>query len=147
MIELRAARSTDAGTIGSILSEFVAKTTWMPQLHTQAQDIAHAGAMIERGWVTVAVQDNKVIGFAARNQTELNALYVAHQMRGQQVGTRLLEHLKEQTDVLSLWTFQANQPAKTFYLKHGFRDVERTDGAGTEEKLPDIHFKWQREAL
>jgi len=141
---LRPARSTDAGTVGGILTEFAATTEWMPKLHSGAEDIAHAGAMIKRGWVTVAEQDGGVIGFAACDGADLDALYVAGAIRGQGVGTALLQHMMVQHDRLSLWTFQTNEGAQRFYLRHGFTEVQRTDGATTDEKLPDVRFEWQR---
>ncbi|MGJ8556472.1 MAG: GNAT family N-acetyltransferase [Sulfitobacter geojensis] len=145
MIALRAARSTDAGKVGAILSEFVATTEWMPQLHTGAEDIAHAGAMVARGWVTVAEVDGDVVGFAACNGVDLDALYVSRAQRGQGVGTALLQHLKQEHAMLKLWTFQANRPAQDFYVKHGFIEQERTDGASTDEGLPDIRYQWRKE--
>lgn len=145
MTVLRAARSTDAGAVGGILTEFAATTEWMPKLHSGAEDIAHAGAMIKRGWVTVAEASGEVIGFAACDGADLDALYVAGAMRGQGVGTALLQHMMVQHDRLSLWTFQTNEGAQRFYLRHGFTEVQRTDGATTDEKLPDVRFEWQRE--
>jgi ribosomal protein S18 acetylase RimI-like enzyme len=144
MTVLRAARSTDAGAVGGILTEFAATTEWMPKLHSGAEDIAHAGAMIKRGWVTVAEENGEVIGFAACDGADLDALYVAGAMRGQGVGTALLQHMMVQHDRLSLWTFQTNEGAQRFYLRHGFTEVQRTDGATTDEKLPDVRFEWQR---
>ncbi|MBM1310381.1 GNAT family N-acetyltransferase [Sulfitobacter mediterraneus] len=144
MMVLRAARSTDAGAVGGILTEFSATTEWMPKLHSGAEDIAHAGAMIKRGWVTVAEASGEVIGFAACDGADLDALYVAGVMRGQGVGTALLQHMMVQHDRLSLWTFQTNEGAQRFYLRHGFTEVQRTDGATTDEKLPDVRFEWQR---
>ncbi len=144
MMVLRAARSTDAGAVGGILTEFAATTEWMPKLHSGAEDIAHAGAMIKRGWVTVAEANGEVIGFAACDGADLDALYVADAMRGQGVGTALLQHMMVQHDRLALWTFQTNQGAQRFYLRHGFTEVQRTDGATTDEKLPDVRFEWQR---
>lgn len=145
MIVLRPARSTDAGSVGAILSEFTRTTDWMPHLHTQAQDIAHAGRLIDRGWVTVAVHDNMVVGFAACDGADLDALFVAAFMRGQGVGTALLDHLRDNADRLELWTFQANEAAQKFYIKHGFQEVTRTDGRRNDEQLPDIQFEWKRE--
>ena len=53
-LTLRPATPTDAGAVGAILSEFVDDTAWMPRIHTRAEDLAHAGDLITRGWVTVA---------------------------------------------------------------------------------------------
>lgn len=145
MTLLRPARSTDAGVVGGILSEFAATTSWMPKLHTGAEDIAHAGALIARGWVTVAEAGGSVIGFAACDGSNLDALYVTQSARNQQVGTALVHHLQAQSALLSLWTFQANTRAQAFYLTHGFVAVERTDGARNDERLPDVRFEWRRE--
>ena len=43
---------------------------------------------------------------------------------------------------LTLWTFQANDGARRFYAREGFREVEFTDGAGNAEKLPDVRLEW-----
>ena len=146
MIVLRPARSTDAGTVGAILSEFTETTKWMPKLHSGAEDIAHAGQLIERGWVTVAVLNDVVIGFVACDGAEINALYVAQRQRGQGVGTTLLVEVCSKAAQLKLWTFQANTRAIAFYVRHGFVERSRTDGSGTDEKLPDVQFEWKREA-
>ncbi|KIN61859.1 Acetyltransferase, GNAT family protein [Sulfitobacter noctilucicola] len=143
---MRPAHSTDAGTVGAILTEFAEGTAWLPKLHTGAEDVAHAGAMIDRGWVTVAETEDRVVAFSACNAGDLDALYVASGMRGQGVGGLLLEKLKAAHDNLKLWTFQANTRAHAFYLRHGFVEVARTDGATTDEQLPDIRYEWQRGA-
>lgn len=142
---LRAAQPTDAGKAGAILSELVDKTTWMPRIHTGAEDIEFVGAMIDRGWVTVALQDEKIIGFLARDAHEVNALYVSHAAWRQGCGSTLLRYAQDSVPNLSLWTFQANERAHAFYLAHGFIEAERTDGANNDEHLPDIRFEWHRE--
>lgn len=147
MIKLRAARSTDAGKIGAILSEFAATTDWMPILHSGAEDIAHAGALIERGWVSIAEVDGDVVGFAASDGQDLDALYVVRSARRHGVGTALLQHLQGAHEVLTLWTFQANSAAQDFYVKHGFEEQERTDGTGNDEGLPDIRLQWRKEGV
>lgn len=144
MSTLRLARSTDAGTVGAILSEFVDKTAWMPRIHTRAEDLAHAARMIDFGWVTVAEQDGDVLGFAARNSAEINALYVAQTARGRGIGAVLLSDAQANFERLDLWTFQANPGAQRFYLRQGFSELSRTDGAENDEKLPDIRLVWNR---
>ncbi len=140
---LRPARTTDAGAVGAILSEFVDSTPWMPRIHTRAEDLSFAGRMIDKGWVTVA-EAPQVLGFMARDDTEVNALYVAGSARGQGLGSQLIEAAKAASETLCLWTFQANTAAQQFYLRHGFREITRTDGAGNDEKLPDIRYRWER---
>jgi len=44
---------------------------------------------------------------------------------------------------IELWTFQVNEAAARFYERHGFVAAERTDGAGNEERSPDIRYTWQ----
>lgn len=142
---LRPAQPTDAGTVGAILSAFIDETPWMPRLHSRAEDIGFAGHMIEQGWVTVAEEAGAVTGFLARNADDIHALYVAPAVRGQGCGTALLGAAQSQTEALTLWTFQANIRAQAFYRTHGFVEVERTDGSGNDEGLPDIRLIWQRE--
>ena len=145
MTQLRPARSTDAGAIGAILTEFCTKTPWMPLLHSGAEDIAHAGAMIARGWVTVAEVDGQVAGFSAADADEVNALYVAAGHRRAGIGGALLQRLQGANEVLKLWTFQVNRPALAFYQAHGFYETARSDGADNDEQLPDVQMMWQRE--
>lgn len=144
-MKVRAARSTDAGTVGAILSEFIDTTDWMPRVHTRAEDLSFAGMMISRGWVSVAAEDGVVVGFAACDGADLNALYVAKGARGRGVGSALLETLKAERETLELWTFEANTGAHRFYERNGFVEVARTDGATNDEKLPDIRYVWKRE--
>ena len=54
----------------------------------------------------------------------------------------LLNNAKTECDRLELWTFQANIGAQRFYMRHGFTEAERTNGAGNEEGLPDIRYVW-----
>lgn len=145
--KLRAAYDTDAGKIGAILSEFIDETPWMPRIHSRAEDVSFAGSMIDREWVTVALQSDVVVGFLALDGADIHSLYVtqAHWRTG--CGRTLIEHAKSKATSLSLWTFQFNELARLFYVNQGFIEVEHTDGAGNDEKLADIRFEWQREAV
>lgn len=145
-MKLRAARPTDAGRVGEILSEFIDTTDWMPRIHTRAEDLAHAGALIERGWVTVAEVAGAVDGFCALDGAEVNALYVARARRGRGIGSQLLRRLQGRRERLTLWTFQANGRARAFYRRHGFVEALTTEGDRNDEGLPDVRLDWQREA-
>ena len=139
-----AARPADAPAIGEILSSWIDETDWMPRIHRRADEQAFAADLVARGWVSVARQRGRVVGFLARDGAEVVALYVACEARGQGVGTALLARAKRRTHRLALWTFQFNHAAQAFYLAQGFHEAGRTGGAGNDEKLPDIRYAWER---
>lgn len=143
MTLLRPATPLDAGRVGAILSAWIDETPWMPRIHTRAEDIAHADMMVARGWVTVS-ESETITGFLARDGDDIHALYLAPDARGQGIGSDLLTDAMRGEAQLTLWTFQANTRAQAFYERHGFTEVERTDGAGNDEGLPDMRYHWQR---
>ena len=79
----------------------------------------------------MAVEDDVVSGLAVVR---------AHRQGG--LGRALLEDAMARNTSLRLWTFQANTGAQRFYLRAGFTEAQRTDGADNEEKLPDIEYVW-----
>lgn len=145
VISLRPGHPLDAGRLGDMISRAVDSQPWMPRLHTGAEDIAHAGHMIDKGWVTVAEVDYTPAGFIARDGGYIHSLYIAAEAQGSGIGTRLLDDAKTQNDRLELWTLQANRGAQRFYRREGFRPDGESDGAHNEEGLPDMRFVWTRE--
>ena len=144
-VALWPAQPTDAGATGAILAGFQGETHWMPKLYSGAQAIAFCGEMIARGWVTVAVDGGRVVGFIARDGPEICALYVAQGARGRKVGTGLLQGAKAQQGRLRLRVFQANKGAQRFYTRAGFQEVARANGCKNDENLPEISYIWQQE--
>lgn len=146
-VRLRPARSTDAGKLGAMITAALEAKPWKPRLHSGAQDIAHAGTMIDRGWVTVAEHDESgaLLGFIAREEGYVHALFLAPGARGTGLGQRLLDEAKRASGRLELWTFEANTGARRFYRRAGFREVGHGDGSDTEEGLPTIRYAWSRE--
>lgn len=145
-VRLRPARSTDAGKLGMILKQFQDNNDWMPDLYTAGETIAFCGAMIDRGWVTVAVLDDQVVGFVARDGAEICALYLSRRSSGQGVGRALLEYAKSRCNRLTLRVFQANSGAQRFYRREGFAETGRGTGAENDENLADIAYVWPKEA-
>ena len=39
--------------------------------------------------------------------------------------------------------FESNVGARRLYARRGLVEVERTDGAGNEEKAPDVRMAWR----
>jgi GNAT superfamily N-acetyltransferase len=144
-LRLRLAGISDAGAIAGV--HIVARREampWLPVLHTDAET---------RDWVTtivlpnqevwVAEIDGQVAGYAARDAAELNALYVLPGYQGRGVGSALLDRAKDRSPgELWLWTFQRNAPARRFYERHGFAAIALTNGAGNEEREPDVRYRW-----
>ncbi len=141
---LRPATPLDAGQTGAILHGYLSTTPWIPDLYSAAETVAFCGTMIDRGWVTVAGQGARIAGFIARDGDEISALYVDDHARGQGIGAALLTAAQQTRPHLHLWTFQANTAAQRFYERHGFRATHRTDGAGNDQRLPDIHLSWSK---
>ena len=141
---LRPARSLDAGPLGAMISAARAERVWKPRLHSAAEDIAHAGAMISRGWVTVAEAPSggTVTGFLAREGSYVHALFIAPGWQRRGIGQALVARAKAESPALDLWTFAANTAARRFYEGAGFAEIERGDGSDNDEGLPDIHFRW-----
>lgn len=93
--------------------------------------------------VWVAELDSRIVGLLVLNGAELSQLYLDPGWRGRGLGDRLIELAKRlRPDRLELWTFQVNAPAQRFYERHGFAEVDRTDGALNEENEPDIRYVW-----
>lgn len=70
-------------------------------------------------------EDNGINGYAALFQSEIRALYVHPNMRGQGIGTRLLEFLLSRIKGdAHLFVAKSNAPAKRLYRKYGFIIVD-----------------------
>jgi len=146
---IRRAHPTDAGAVGAILSQFIDLTDWMPRLYSRAQELGFAGTMIDRGWVTVIEPEGEgqgIAGFLAMDNGFIHALYIARDWRGQGLGQSLLDDAKTLSSRLELRTFQHNHAAQRFYVRAGFQEVGRGDGADNDEGLPDVQMVWERNA-
>ena len=122
--------------MAAILSDWIDATPWMPRIHTRDEDAAFCASLVPDAWVTEA-------GFLALREKDIPALYVARAARRQGRGRALLDYAKSLSPALSLWTFEANVPARAFYAAQGFEEIGRTDG-DNDEGLPDIRLEWRR---
>jgi len=145
-VVIRDAQPLDAGACGDILGQCIRDHRWMPQLHSGAENIAHAGRMIDLGWVRVA-EDGVIRGFLAREGDYVHALYVARGSRGAGIGRTLIDDARRRCGQIELHTFLANAGARRFYSKLGFKEVETSDGANNDEGLPDVRLIWPARTL
>ena len=110
-----------------------------------------------RGWVrdvVMATQDVWVIddrgpgleGVLVLSPGWIEHLYLAPGHTGRGLGSLFVDFAKERSaGRLDLWTFVSNAGARRFYERHGFVEIDRTDGHN-EEGEPDIHFRWKAAA-
>lgn len=93
--------------------------------------------------VWVAEADGTIVGFANLTPTWLDGLYVAPGAQRAGIGSTLVDLAKSvRPEGFGLWVFEINEPARAFYRRHGFVELERTDGSANEEHAPDIKMVW-----
>ncbi len=141
-MEIRAGRETDASAIAHISR--TARTQampYLPNLHTPEQDLAFFTTEIGSSDCRVAVIDGQVVGFGCVRDGWLNHLYISPDFQGRGIGSELLKSFG--SDIDQFWVFQKNSRARDFYKRHGFVEVEFTDGSANEEREPDVRFARQ----
>jgi GNAT superfamily N-acetyltransferase len=94
-------------------------------------------------WVEVAELDAEIVGFALVHHGALESLYVLPAFQGRGIGSVLLARAQAaHPGGLTLWVFERNAGARALYARHGFVEIDRTDGSGNEENVPDIQLGW-----
>jgi ribosomal protein S18 acetylase RimI-like enzyme len=143
---VRRARIEDLPDIAKIHRlAFFGAMPQMPVLHTPAEDLNfYSTAVFPHSDIWLAELSGMVVGFIAFRPGWVDHLYVHPNCQRRGLGARLLSVAKIACPVLRLWTFRCNGPGRRFYEKAGFRVERETDGAGNEEKQPDILFYWER---
>ena len=135
---IRPATPGDAPACAAILNAWIDATPWMPRVHPPDDVERHyRESVLPQQRVFVAERDGRIDGFVAvaPNGEMVSALYLAPEARGRGLGPALLDAVRDGPQ--RLWTFQANEGARRFYLREGFREIRRTEG-DNEEGLPDI---------
>jgi ribosomal protein S18 acetylase RimI-like enzyme len=116
---------------------------YIQEKYTFEEYTSHFRDVAVKNQVWIAQLDNKIIGFMAMRDNCIQHLYVSCNCQRQGVGKALLEIAKQHSPTqLSLYTFQKNIPARTFYEKHGFKAVKF--GLSPDEGEPDIYYEWHK---
>ncbi len=146
-VVLRQAVSADAEEIAELFSTSFRLLTFLPPLHSRDEDRAYVrDVLLPNQLITVAEADGEIVGFLAEHEGWINQLYVRSDRLGQKIGSALLADAQSRNISLTLWCFLENLNARRFYERHGFVEVERTDGRGNEALRPDIRYRWERQA-
>lgn len=118
---------------------------WLTGLHTPEEDLwFYRERMFKTCTLWGAFDGDSMTGMIAFHDDWIEQLYVLPEAQGRDVGTGLLVMAKRASVQLPFWTFQRNAQARRFYEARGFLQVAQTDGAGSEEKEPDVRYLWAR---
>jgi chorismate mutase/GNAT superfamily N-acetyltransferase len=146
-LTLRPALRGDAETVAALYGAVrQAAVPAMPApVHTADDDREFfAGRLADdecEGWV--AESGGRLVGFALLTPTWLDALYVDPAVQRSGVGSALLDVVRSRRpEGVGLWVFESNEPARSFYARHHFVELERTDGSANEEGAPDVKMVW-----
>jgi GNAT superfamily N-acetyltransferase len=144
---LRRALPSDAATIAAL--HLAARRDAMPYLPELRSDeevrIWTRETLLPKAEVWIAEIAGLPVGYLALVDDILDHLYVAPEHQRQGVGGRLLAKAKALRPAgLRLYAFQRNRRARAFYEARGFAPIHFSDGAGNEERQPDVLYEWPR---
>jgi GNAT superfamily N-acetyltransferase len=143
-VEIEAATAADGDAVAAVFKAARdAAMPWLPILHSEAEDRRFFAGVIAEAEVLVMRREGYPVAFLALKDDLIGHLYVRPDAQRAGIGSALVAVAKERRpEGLRLWTFQRNQRARAFYARHGFDEVEHTDGSSNEEKEPDVLLAW-----
>jgi GNAT superfamily N-acetyltransferase len=149
-VTFRRAEVGDGAAVAAVFGTARSEMAYLPALHTPDEDRAFfTDRVVGSGLhdVTVAVAEmsswSEMVGFCAVHAGWIEHLYVTPAWQGAGIGSALLARaMSENPGGLSLWVFEQNERAAALYSRSGFVVVERTDGLGNEEQVPDLRMQW-----
>jgi 8-oxo-dGTP pyrophosphatase MutT (NUDIX family)/GNAT superfamily N-acetyltransferase len=147
--KIRTARHTDAKEVAQVyLRSRAFALPEVPSPHSPA-DVRRwmADEVVGRTDMWLAEVDGVVVGLMVlehgRDGSWLDHLYLDPSWMGRGLGDRMMAVAQQRCpEGMQLWTFQVNAAARRFFERHGFAEQERTDGAGNEERTPDMRYRW-----
>ena len=139
MVEIRELTEADWPAVETIYADGIATGDATFETRTPSWEEFDAGRL--QGHRLVAVEDGRVVGWAALSPTSArecyagvveHSVYVDREHRGQGVGRRLMETLVAGADVAGLWTIQTsvfpeNAASLALHERLGFRVVGRRE--------------------
>ncbi|OAT26784.1 histone acetyltransferase [Buttiauxella ferragutiae ATCC 51602] len=84
------------------------------------------------------------MGFTGVSENRIEMLFVDAGQRGKGIGKLLLLHAIDEQGADELDVNEQNPQAVTFYKKHGFETVGRSEVDGQGRPYPLLHMKLQR---
>jgi GNAT superfamily N-acetyltransferase len=155
-VTFRRAEVSDGAAVAAVFGAARSEMAYLPALHTPDEDRAFftewvVGSASHDVNVAVAVAESEgeesggaeMVGFCAVHAGWIEHLYVSPAWQGGGIGSALLARaMSKNPGGLALWVFEQNERAAALYARAGFVVVERTDGLGNEEHVPDLRMQW-----
>jgi GNAT superfamily N-acetyltransferase len=147
-VSVRLATVDDAEALADLYSDArrAAVPQMPPAMHTDEEHRGYYARQFAQADVTVWVAESDAgpLGHAICTPTFLEGLYVRSDLKGQGIGSLLLDVVEAtHPEGFELWVFESNTGARRLYERRGLVEVERTDGSGNEEKSPDLRMAWR----
>jgi GNAT superfamily N-acetyltransferase len=141
----RAAQPSDAIACSQIIRDWGDETSWMVPIDHLESMAQFWGDLFETDLAWVAETDERIVGFCARCDDNIAALYVAPEARNLGVGKALLDLAKADRDWITVWAYEKNEKARRFYRREGLIEISREmeifdDGSS----LMDVEHRWNR---
>ena len=89
-------------------------------------------------------QNHGPLGFIAQDHGEIHMLFVDPEAHGHGIGTRLLENVGQQFDVLRVDVNEGNDSGRRFYETKGFERVGRSEVDDEGRPFPLLHLRRTR---
>ncbi|MEX3776555.1 acetyltransferase [Pseudomonas sp. MYb118] len=90
-------------------------------------------------WVAVDTEDRPQ-GFLGLNESHVEMLFIDPDLRGQGIGSALLDHARKSHKVLSVDVNEQNPEAAGFYRHYGFVQTGRSPLDGEGRPFPLLHM-------
>ncbi len=141
---LRPAVAANVEACAAIMRGWMQETDWFHTHHLPNEDGPFLATKIAAGTMIVAEKNGEIAGFLVLEGDFVGCLYLAPAHRGRGLGKQFMDVARAKNPSgLNLWTFQANSGARRFYEREGFTVEMMTDGAGNDEKIPDVMYVWE----
>ena len=145
MHAIRRAEERDMEAVARLFRDVrLACLPYLPNLHTPEEDAWFFRNRVFAECKVLLAEAETIDGFVAFRAGWIDHLYVRPHCQHRGIGTALFARAMQEGSPLRLWVFQRNTAAIAFYRARGFREIERTDGSGNEEREPDMLMEWLR---
>ncbi|GJL96141.1 MAG: acetyltransferase [Hyphococcus sp.] len=96
---------------------------------------------IPQAHLIVALNKDRIVGFMGMTDLTIDALFIDPSYFGRGIGRAFIEQARKRGGPLSVDVNEYNQGAATFYLKMGFKKIDRSDTDDQGRPYPLLHLR------